>query len=84
MSTETDNVSEICNKLADKHDLNVTVVRDLVEDLRRMVFRKSRQANGEKIMPHVEGVDFYLTLRGKRYAWTTKLDRKPAAKAARK
>jgi len=76
---DTDNVSEICNKLADKHDLNVTVVRDLVEDLRRKIYRTTYKNHG------TEGFDIYMALHGKIYCWSTVLarSRKPA-KPARK
>ena len=76
----TDNVSEICNKLADKHDLNVTVVRDLVEDLRAQTFAAGREATVSTF-----GVDIYRAMRGEDDIWVTRLagSRKPA-KPARK
>ena len=77
MSKCNDNVSEICNKLADKHDLNVTVVRDLVEDLRRMVFNKSKGGT-------CAGVDIYRALKGEVPLFTEELPRRRRNQYTRK
>lgn len=66
-----DNVSEVCNKLADKHNVNVTKMRDIVEDLRRIVFRKTKRKFG---VADGEGFDLYMGLRDENYCWTTKLN----------
>ena len=62
-----DTVSDVINKLADKHDLNVTVVRDLVEDLRRMVFDRSKGGS-------CLGVDIYSVLKLEPIKFTAELE----------
>lgn len=85
--TRQPNISQIINSLADKHDINITKLRDVIEDLRRIVFRKSREAHGEKVFRGCEGIDVYMCLSGKRYPWTTRLSggsRKPVCKPAKR
>lgn len=52
-------VSEYANALADKHNLNVTLVRDILEDVRRDVHERTSdlQSTGQY------GIDLYRLLR---------------------
>lgn len=86
MNKQPDNVSEICNKLADKHDLNVTVVRDILEDVRRQTFKNSTRPTYVGAQQKKVGADLYALLKGAMPIWVESLpggSRKPA-KAARR
>ena len=78
------NISKIIDRLADKHDLNVTRARDLVEDLRVIFFERVRFDNDT-------GLDIYRVLKDSRTWWVKELAggsrkhvRKPAKRRAGK
>lgn len=74
------NISQIINRLADKHNINVTKLRDIIEDLRVIFFERVRFDNDT-------GLDIYRVLKGARTWWVAKLaggSRKPVRKPAKR
>jgi len=64
-------VSEYANALADKHNLNVTVVRDILEDVRRDVHKRTSDLIGTGQY----GIDLYRLLRRSENTRVKKLGR---------
>jgi hypothetical protein len=81
--TRKQNISAVINRMADKHDLNVTVVRDLIEDFRQHLFDTVKIDNaGEQL-----GFDLYRSMRDSALWYCKKLSggsRKPAKRKAGK